>query len=286
MIKHTGSLRFRNKDYTVNGRTFRTVRGDRTHGIFFFAFTLGYKCRRTTTIAVNRVNATECKHHFAHFIVRKAGRNRSVTSVNLTENKCTVSLNTDHRTRRIGRSTFHCLGLKNTVFYQPAEVGRNSSLFGTIKRCTHRAKLTVTFPVDNKVGLCTLMYFRRTKHNTIPYHITVRCIRIVCKCGVHGANYVVSQGFVVSNSLCKLFSLPIRRLISNTIKGKIIGIELIDTIITRKHLNVFVFGVNFEIVNNLTVSALCIVQNQFNFVGTITENIFVLRQYIEVVTCN
>ena len=111
MIKLTGSLSLRNKNHTVNGCSLGAVRRNRAHSVGGFAFTLRNKGRRSTTIAVNSIYATKSEHHFAHLIVGKTCRRRSVSTVNLTEHKCAVSLNADHRTRCIGRSTFNRFGL-------------------------------------------------------------------------------------------------------------------------------------------------------------------------------
>ena len=127
------------------------------------------------------------------------------------------------------------------------------------------------------------MDFRSTKNNSIHYHVTIRSIRIVCQCGVHCTDYVVAQTLIVSHSFSKLFSLPELRFVSNTVECKVIRIEFIDSIITGQNFDVFIFGVDFEVVNHFSVTTLGVVQHQFRFCRTGSQGVSVFRNYCKVI---
>ena len=162
MIKDTGCNCSGCNDNAVDRRTFCTVRRNGTHGVFRFAFTLGNEGRRTATITVNCVHTTEREHHFAHFIVGETSRGRCVTTINLTEYEGTVSLDTDHGTRSIRRSTFYSGRGQLTIFYDPTEVCRNRSNFVALQGFGHITKFAITVPVNCKVSLCAFMYLGST----------------------------------------------------------------------------------------------------------------------------
>ena len=103
------------------------------------------------------------------------------------------------------------------------------------------------------------MYLGRTENNAVHYHIAVGSIRIVCKCGIHCTDHIVAQALIVSHRLSKLFGLPELLFVSNTVECEVIGIELIYSIITGQNLDIFVFGVNLEVVNHFSVSTIGVI---------------------------
>ena len=198
MVEFAGCFCGGNQNNTIDGCTFRTVGRNRTHGVGSFPFPFGNEGRRTTTIAVNSVNATQRKHHFAHFIVGQTGREGSVTAVSLTEYQGTVCFNTDHGTRCVGRSTFYGFSLQYTVFYQPTKVSGNCGFFIAGKGSAHSTKFTRTIPVNSEVSLSPFMNIGSTQNNAVPNHKAVGCVGIIRQGSIHTTNNVIPQAFVVS----------------------------------------------------------------------------------------
>ena len=109
VVELTRCFCLRYDNYTVDGSTLRTIGRDRTHYVLTFTLTLRNESRRSASVTVYCVYTSEREHHFTHLIVRKTGRNSSVTSVNLTEYQSSVCFDTDHRTRSVGRRTLYRL---------------------------------------------------------------------------------------------------------------------------------------------------------------------------------
>ena len=127
------------------------------------------------------------------------------------------------------------------------------------------------------------MHLGRTENNTVPYHVAVRSIRVICQCSVHSSDNIVAHVLIVSNSLSKLFSFPVLCLVCNTVERKVIGVELVDTVITGENFNVFILSVNFEIMDNLTVVTICVVYDQLSFRCTGSQIVLVFRDYFIVI---
>ena len=285
MVEFASGFRFGNDYNAVDSSTFGTVGRNGTHRIGGFALTLGNECGGTAAVAVNGVYTSESEHHFAHFIVGKTCGEGSVTSVYLAENERAVRFDTDHGTGSVGRSTFYRLGLEYTVLYEPAEVRGNSRYFSAVERSGHGAKLTVAVSVDSEISLRTLMYLGSTEYDAVHYHVAVRSVGVIRKSRIHRAYYVVAEAFIVRNRLGKLFSFPELRFVRNTVERKVIGIELVDAVITGQNFDVRVFGVYLEVVNHFTVITVCVVQHQFCFCCAGSKIVAVFGNYVKVIIC-
>ena len=130
------------------------------------------------------------------------------------------------------------------------------------------------------------MYLGSTENNTVHYHVAVRSIGIICQSSIHSSDYVIAKTFIISNSLGKLFSFPELCLICHAIQREVIGIELVNSVITGENLNIFILSVNLKIVNNLTVITICVVQYQLSFRSTGSQSILVFGDYLEIIIRN
>ena len=128
------------------------------------------------------------------------------------------------------------------------------------------------------------MYLRCTKHNAIHYHVTVRGIGIIRQSGIHSANNVVTEPFIISNGLGKLFSLPEFRLVSHTVKLEVVRIKLIYPIITGENFNIRIFRIDLKIVNDLSIITFCIVQYHFGFRCAGRQIVRLLSDYLKIIT--
>ena len=252
-VELAGSLDLGNQDHAVDGRTLGAVGGDRTHDVIGIAGALGNEGGGSAAVAVNCVHATQSQHHLTHLVVGKTAGGGGVTTVNLTEDQGTVSLDTDHGAGSVGRCTLNSFGLKYAVLNQPTEVSGNGSLLIAGQRGAHGTKLTTTVLVDGQVGLCALMNFRSAENHAVPNHVTIGSVGVVSQGGIHSTDHVVAQGLIVSHGLGQLHSLPVLGLISNAFQGQIVGIQLVNAVVTGQDLDHLVGRVYLKGVNDLTV---------------------------------
>ena len=260
-VELAGSLDLGNQDHAVDGRTLGAVGGDRTHDVIDIAGALGHEGGGSAAVAVDCVHATQSQHHLTHLVVGKTTGGGGVTTVNLTEDQGTVSLDTDHGAGSVGRCTLNSFGLKYAVLNQPTEVSGNGSLLIAGQRGAHGTKLTTTVLVDGQVGLRALMNFRSAENHAVPNHVTIGSVGVVSQGGIHSTDHVVAQGLIVSHGLGQLHSLPVLRLISNAFQGQIVGIQLVNAVVTGENLDHLVGRVYLKGVNDLTVITVCVVED-------------------------
>ena len=263
LVKNTGGAGSGHQDHGVDGGALCAVGGHGAHNIGGIGGTLGNEGGGAAAVTVDRIDTTQSQHHFAHFIVGQAtGDGITLTAVHMAEDQRAVRLDTDHRPGRIRRGALHGGGLQNAVLHQPSEVGGDGSPLIAGQRRGHGPQLTVTLLVNGQVGLCAGMHLGSAQHHTVPNHIAVRCIGVVGQRRIHSANNVVAHVLVVGNGLGQFLCLPVLGLIQNTVQCQVIGVQLVDAVVTGHNLDIFIGGVNRENMDQLTVGTGSIVQGE------------------------
>ena len=267
-----GNIALCRQDDGVDGGTLSAVRGHGTHDGSVVARALGNEGGGTAAIAVDRVDAAQSQHQFAHLVVGQAGGNRAVTAVAVDDHQRAVSLDAQHGAGGVRGGALHFRGSQLTILDQPAEVGRNDGTLVALQGLAHGEQLAGAVPVHREVGLGTLMIRRSAQHLTLVHHETIGHIAVVGQSGVHGADNLVAQGvLVVLDGLGQLLRLGqlILQGISSSIcfrtHGIVVGFQHINAVVARQHIHLG--GVHFEDMDNLTVIAGGIIQDDFTLNG-------------------
>ena len=288
LIEHTGSTSSGNQDHGVDGGTLCAIGGDGTHNVSIIGGTLGNEGGRTAAVTVNSVDTAQSQHHFAHLIVgQTTGNLVALTAVNMAEDQGAVGLDTDHGTGSVRGSTLDGLvGIQLAVFNQPVEVCGDSGLLATIQRGGHGAQLTVALLVNGQVGLCALVDLGSTQNHTVPDHVAIRSVGVICQSGVHCAHNIITHILIVLDSLGQLHSLPILGLVDNALQRQVVRIQLVNSVITGHDLNVFVLGINSENMDQLTVTTSSIVQSKAILLCAGSQVIYLFFNNLEVLAGN
>ena len=261
VVEDAGGSSLGHDDDGVDGGTLGAVGGNGTHDVLGGALTLGNEGGGAAAVTVDSVDAAQGQHHFAHLVVGQAGGGGGVTAVHLAEDQGAVFLDADHGTGSIGRGTLDGLALQNAVLDQPAKVGGDGGPLVAIQRSGHGAQLSGAILVDSQVGLRALVDLGGTQDHALPDHVAVGSVGVVGQGGVHGANHVVAQGIlIVGHSLGQFLGLP-----DGGVAGQVIGIQLVDAIVAGEDFNGLVGCVNLENMDDLTVGAAGVVQDDLLF---------------------
>ena len=257
VIKDTGGGSLRDDHDGVDGRTLGAVGGDGAHHVFSGAFTLGDKGRGAAAVAVDSIDAAQGQHHLAHLVVAQAGGGGGIAAVHLTEDQRSIGLDADHRPGSVRGGALNAGGGHGTILDQPAEVGGDGGPLVAIQGGGHGAQLSSSIGIDGQVGLCALVDLGSTQDHTVPDHIAVGSVGVVGQSGVHGTDYIVTQGvLIVGNGLGQLLGLP-----DGGVAGQIIGVQLVDAVVAGNDLDLVIGGVHLEDVDHLPVGAVGIVQD-------------------------